>query len=205
MTGSFHVAPVIDAGALPTCGDHDAYVRAVWRLDDDADLVFRDVRRFGRLRVVDAGNYGDIPTLHRMGPEPLTDEFDGRSLHRELRRSNRPVKTQLLSQRPVAGVGNIYADEALFIARIHPMARRMGRDRTDRLADAIKVVLRNGIANGGTTLRDYVDAQGETGSNQDELAVYGRAGLPCGRCGRALTSRVIDARTATFCTHCQRH
>lgn len=205
MTGSFRVGPNPEPGSLPSCATHDPYARAVWRLDDGRDLVFRDVRRFGRLRVVDTGEYDDIPTLRTMGPEPFDDDFDGRSLQEAVKKSSRPIKTQLLSQRPVAGVGNIYADEALFIARIHPLARRLGRGRADDLADAIRVVLRRGIDNGGTTLRDYVDAAGEAGSNQDALAVYGRAGEPCVRCGRPLTSRVIDARTTTFCSRCQHH
>jgi formamidopyrimidine-DNA glycosylase len=173
-------------------------------MDDGTDLLFRDVRRFGRLRVVESGHYEDIPTLRTMGPEPLTDDFDGRVLELAVRRSTRPIKTQLLSQRPVAGVGNIYADEALFRAGIHPRARRLGRRRADRLARAIKEVLEAAIDNGGTTLRDYVDAVGDAGTNQHELAVYGRAGKPCPNCGRPLTSRVLDARTTTFCTQCQR-
>ena len=202
MTGSFHIAT--DVGDPPSCGAHDAYVRAVWRLDDGRDLVFRDVRRFGRLRVVAVGDYADIPTLRDIGPEPLSADFDGSTLAEAVRRSTRPIKTQLLSQRPVAGVGNIYADEALFLARIHPQARRLGRARADRLAGALKTVLQSGIDHGGTTLRDYVDADGDTGTNQHRLLVYGRAGEPCPACGSALASRSIDARTSTFCRQCQR-
>ncbi len=205
MTGSFRVGAGPDPASHPDCAAYDPYVRAVWRLDDGRELAFRDVRRFGRLRVVEAGHYDDIPTLRTMGPEPFDEGFDGRSLEAAVKKSTRPIKTQLLSQRPVAGVGNIYADEALFIARIHPLARRLGRRRAEALADAIKEVLRRGIENRGTTLRDYVDAAGATGSNQDALAVYGRAGEPCLRCGRPLRSRVIDARTTTFCSRCQRH
>ncbi|NNK91656.1 MAG: bifunctional DNA-formamidopyrimidine glycosylase/DNA-(apurinic or apyrimidinic site) lyase [Acidimicrobiia bacterium] len=204
MTGSFHFAAAGDATHPPACADHDPYVRAVWRLDNGEELVFRDVRRFGRLRVVPAGDYTEIPTLRTIGPEPLTSGFDGRSLVEAVRKSSRPIKTQLLSQRPVAGVGNIYADEALFLARIHPQSRRLGRARADRLARALKQVLQSGIDHGGTTLRDYVNADGAIGSNQHELMVYGRAGEPCPVCGHELASRVIDARTATFCRRCQR-
>jgi len=203
MTGSF---AVVDAAARPgdLCSDHDAYTRAVWQLADGRQLVFRDVRRFGRLHVVEAGSYEGIATLHRMGPEPLTEAFDGASLYAATRKSSRPIKTQLLSQRPVAGVGNIYADEALFIARVNPRARRVGRERCDALAHAIKQVLEAGIANGGTTLRDYVDADGEAGRNQHELLAYGRSGEPCTRCGTELSSFVLDARTTTYCPVCQR-
>ena len=205
MTGSFSVVDPPKPRVLPRIADHDPYTRAVWRLDDGHELVFRDVRRFGRLRVVDDGDYADIPTLHTMGVEPLTPAFTGAELHARLSESSRPVKTQLLSQRPVAGVGNIYADEALHIARINPRARRIGQDRCDHLAAAIKEVLEAGIRNGGTTLRDYVNAEGEMGSNQHELAVYGRGGEPCLRCGTTLRSIVLDARTTTSCTVCQRY
>ncbi len=182
-------------------GDH---VRAVWSLDDGRMLVFRDIRRFGRLRVVDAGDYTAIATLAHLGPEPLGPEFDGSVLYTNLKRSSRPVKTQLLSQRPVAGVGNIYADEALFLAGIDPRATRIGRARAERLAGAIRHVLRAGIDNGGTTLRDYVDADGSQGTNQHTLLVYGRAGEPCVNCGTPLSSVVLDARTTTWCRTCQR-
>jgi len=202
MTGSFSFRHGAGAPDRTAAGPH---VRAVWQLDDDRWLVFRDVRRFGRLRVVERGQYDDIPTLHHLGPEPLGVGFDGRVLHANLRKSARPVKTQLLSQRPVAGVGNIYADEALFLARIHPGATRVGPERADRLARAIRTVLEAGLDNGGTTLRDYVDADGAIGSNQHRLLAYGRSGEPCVQCGRALSSIVLDARTTTFCRACQRH
>ncbi len=203
MTGAFSV---IDANEVPgaRCVDHDDYTRALWQFGDGRQLAFRDVRRFGRIHVVEAGQYGAIATLHQMGPEPLTDDFDGKSLHAATRKSTRAIKTQLLSQKPVAGVGNIYADEALFIARINPKARRVGRARCDALADAIKSVLATGIANGGTTLRDYVDADGESGRNQHELLAYGRAGEPCTVCAAEMSSFVLDARTTTYCRNCQR-
>ncbi len=203
MTGSFQVVER-QAGAVPDLDQHGPHTRAVWALADGRHLVFRDTRRFGRLRVVLGGDYSDIPTLHHMGPEPLSDAFTGASLHRAIKESSRAIKTQLLSQRPVSGVGNIYADEALFLARIDPRARRVGRERCEDLAEQIKVVLRTGIENGGTTLRDYVDAEGGAGENQHALLAYGRAGEPCVRCGEILSSIVLDARTTTFCRTCQR-
>lgn len=139
-----------------------------------------------------------------MGPEPLSDEFSGQTLHKAITGRSRAIKTQLLSQRPVSGVGNIYADEALFLAGIDPRARRLGRTRCDRLAEQIKIVLQAGIDNGGTTLRDYVNAQGEQGQNQHELVAYGRSGEPCVICSAPLRSIVLDARTTTFCATCQR-
>ena len=164
--------------------------------------MFRDIRRFGRLHVVEAGDYAKIATLHHMGPEPLTDEFNGEHLYRALAKSSRAVKTQLLSQRPVAGVGNIYADEALFIAGINPKTSRVGRERSEDLAAAIKMVLQGGIDNGGTTLRDYVDADGKRGQNQHELLVYGRSGEACTQCSRSLHHTTLDGRTTTYCRFC---
>ena len=200
MTGQFSIAEPADSQSAQ--GPH---VRAWWGLDDGRTLVFTDVRRFGRLHAVDAGDYAAITTLHHMGPEPLSDDFTGDSLYRALAKSSRPVKTQLLSQRPVAGVGNIYADEALFIARINPQARRVGKERCHDLAEAIQSVLQTGIDNGGTTLRDYTHVDGEQGSNQHDLDVYGRGGEPCIECGRPLARIILDARTTTYCTFCQRH
>lgn len=204
MTGSFHIEPARTDTNGRKVSDYGPHCRAVWTLDDGRRLRFDDTRRFGRLRVVEQGQYGDIPTLAQMGPEPFDPAFTGASLHAYVKRTNRAIKTQLLSQRPVAGVGNIYADEALFLAGIHPKSKRVGRERCDRLVETIRQVLRAGIDNGGTTLRDYVDAQGDAGTNQLSLVAYGRSGEPCVECGSELRSTVIDARTTTYCIACQR-
>lgn len=203
MTGKLTVADhgkaVVD-GAQPDQAD---YLRAWWRLDDDTTLEFVDVRRFGRIRVVPTGDYRSIPTLHKAGPEPFDESLDGRRFWLNLRQSRRKLKTQLLSQRPIAGVGNIYADEALWIAKINPRTTRLSEARAATLLAAIRTVLAQGINNGGTTLRDYVDAEGNTGENQHALHAYGRAGQPCSRCDTRLTSAIIDARTTTWCPSCQ--
>lgn len=204
MTGSFSIDGTKLTNENIDCSDHGTHTRAVWAFDDGRRLVFDDTRRFGRLRVVRTGIYDDIATLHQMGPEPLSDEFNGASLHDAIVGRSRAIKTHLLSQRPVAGVGNIYADEALFIAGIDPRARRVGRERCDLLADAIKQVIAVGIDNGGTTLRDYVNAEGESGRNQHSLLAYGRGGEPCVTCAEPLSSVVVDARTTVFCKRCQR-
>lgn len=179
------------------------YLRAWWSLDDGVALEFEDVRRFGRIRVVEPGDYRSIPTLAHAGPEPFDPEFDGRTFWELLRRSRRPIKTQLLSQRPVAGVGNIYADEALWLAGINPRARRLGRRRAAALLDAIRDVLELGLLNGGTTLRDYRQVDGREGSNQNELNAYGRGSYPCRRCSATLKSNHLDGRTTTWCPQCQ--
>ncbi|MEM8705702.1 MAG: bifunctional DNA-formamidopyrimidine glycosylase/DNA-(apurinic or apyrimidinic site) lyase [Actinomycetota bacterium] len=183
--------------------EREPHLRAWWRLDDDRVLTFHDTRRFGRIHVVDAGEYRDIPTLHALGPEPWDPAFTGKHLAAFVKKSNRYLKTILLAQRAVAGVGNIYADEALWDARINPATRRLSRERADELVVAVQKALESGLTHGGTTLRDYVDSDGEQGGNQHELACYGRGGEPCFRCGDELRTRVLDARTTTYCPTCQ--
>lgn len=183
--------------------DPHPHLRAWWRFDDGRRLTFHDTRRFGRIHHVVTGDHTAIPTLADLGPEPFDDAFDGRALAGAVRRSTRHLKTQLLSQRPVAGVGNIYADEALWLAGINPAVRRLSRERADRLVEAIRTALASGLEHGGTTLRDYVDSDGHTGANQHRLHCYGRAGEPCERCGSTLRRRVLDARTTTWCPACQ--
>ncbi len=200
MTGTISFADEVD---------DDPYLRAWWQFDEGAGfhrsvMLFRDVRRFGRIRVVPAGDYRSIPTLANAGPEPWDPALTPELFHSLIRRSRRAIKTQLLSQRPVAGVGNIYADEALWAAEINPNVTRLGMARAARLLDELRSVLQQGVINGGTTLRDYRNVDGGTGQNQYSLVAYGRAGLPCIRCGTVLKSAVIDARTTVWCGRCQR-
>ena len=193
MTGVLRLRP----------GDLDPYVRAWWALDDGHVLELRDVRRFGRIGVVPTGQHGSLPTLAAQGPEPWDEALDDGGLWQALRRSRARVKTQLLSQRPLAGVGNIYADEALWRAGIHPGRRSVTRAEAERLLAELRGVLEQGIANGGTTLRDYRTPDGRPGRNQLELGCYGRAGAPCLRCGTELRRTVLDGRGTTFCPGCQ--
>jgi formamidopyrimidine-DNA glycosylase len=193
MTGVLRLRP----------GDLDPYVRAWWALDDGRVLELKDVRRFGRIGVVPVGEYSSLPTLAAQGPEPWDVALDDGGLWQRTKRSRARIKTQLLSQRPMAGVGNIYADEGLWRAGIHPGRRSITRKEADRLLDELRFVLEQGIANGGTTLRDYRTPDGGSGRNQRELGAYGRAGEPCLRCGTELRRMVIDARGTTFCPVCQ--
>ena len=181
----------------------DHYVRATFWLDDSV-MDFRDVRRFGTLAVVAAGDYSRLATLRLLGPEPLSDDFDPVAFHRALQRSTMPVKPWLLSQRPVAGVGNIYADEALWRARINPHARRVGPARARALWEAIRDVLAEAIEREGTTFRDYQMVNGESGRNADFLVAYGQAGRPCPRCATPLRKVVLGGRGTTYCPVCQR-
>ncbi len=198
MTGSFRFRGGAD-GWVP-----DAYVRATLQLDDGGVLDFRDVRRFGRLTVVRTGDYAGIATLARLGPEPLSDDFDPDRFWAALASTRMAVKPYLLTQRPVAGVGNIYADEALWRARINPHARRVGRARAHSLWAAIRAVLAEAIQREGTTFRDYRMVNGESGRNAEFLVAYGQGGQPCPRCAAPLRKVVLGGRGTTYCGSCQR-
>lgn len=197
MTGKLSVVPAEDT-------DLDSpHLRAWWRLDDDRILRFDDIRQFGRIAVTPRDEHRSMPTLHSIGPEPFDDRLTELRFWNALRSSGRHLKTDLLSQRPIAGVGNIYADEALWLAGVHPADRTITRARAKALLEAIRSVLAAGIEHGGTTLRDYVDAEGVSGEHQHHLWCYGRGGEPCQRCGSPLRRAVLDGRGTTWCATCQ--
>lgn len=201
MTGSFRFRGDAEPGG--GVWHPDAYVRATFTLDDGV-LDFRDVRRFGRLSVVAPGCYTAVPTLAGLGPEPLSDAFDPEAFATALRASFAPVKAVLLNQRVVAGVGNIYADEALWRARIHPRSRRVGRARAHRLWGALRAVLAEAIDREGTTFRDYLMVNGASGRYGEALVAYGQHGRPCPRCVTPLRKAVVAGRGTTYCPACQR-
>jgi len=183
----------------------DTHVRVRLSLDDGQVLVLRDARRFGRLTVVDPGDHAAAaPALATLGPEPLSDDFEVDRFARGLATSRASVKARLLDQRLVAGVGNIYADESLWRARIHPDARGVGRARATRLHVAIREVLAAAVDREGTSFRDYRLVNGQSGRYLTELDVYGRAGQPCRRCGTTLRASVVAQRGTTHCPRCQR-
>ena len=167
-------------------------------------LRFNDPRRFGCLLWQAPGDIH--PLLLGLGPEPLSEAFDGNYLFLRSRGRKAPVKTFLMDQRIVVGVGNIYAAEALFAAGISPLraAGRVSRERYAALAEAVKRILAHAIARGGTTLRDFLAPDGAPGYFEQELAAYGRGGEPCPRCGRALRQAAIGQRTTSWCPNCQR-
>ncbi len=167
-------------------------------------LVYRDVRRLGTISLLNKGQWRTYTS--RIGPEPLDAALDADRFHADLRTTRQAVKKALMDQRRIAGVGNIYANEALFRAGVDPSraGHRMGRDDAGRLLGAIREVLAQAIAAGGTTFRDYRNGTGQPGSYQRVLEVYGRGGQPCVRCGTRLhTTHAIDQRATTFCWRCQ--
>jgi formamidopyrimidine-DNA glycosylase len=167
-------------------------------------LRFNDPRRFGCLLWQPAGEVH--PLLQGLGPEPLSDAFDGDYLFARSRGRKAPVKTFLMDQGVVVGVGNIYAAEALFAAGISPLreAGRVSRERYQALAQAVKQILANAIERGGTTLRDFISPDGLPGYFELELAAYGRGGQPCPRCSRPMKEASIGQRTTVWCSRCQR-
>ena len=166
-------------------------------------LRFRDPRRFGSLLWTD--DPGGHPLLKRLGPEPLSPDFDGRYLWQAARGRRIAVKQFIMNASVVVGVGNIYASESLFDAGIHPKRRadRIALPRMLALADAIRSVLSRAIEAGGTTLRDFHGGDGEPGYFRQELAVYGRDGLPCLTCRRPLSAIVLGQRSTFYCANCQ--
>ena len=173
-------------------------------LDSGRVLRFNDPRRFGCLLWQAPGEVHSL--LAGLGPEPLSDDFDGDRLFHLSRGRRAPVKTFLMDQAVVVGVGNIYAAEALFRAGISPLraAGRVSRDRYAALAEAVQAILAQAIARGGTTLRDFISPDGAPGYFVQELSVYGRGGEPCRRCGRPLQQALIGQRASAWCGHCQR-
>ncbi|HET7570401.1 MAG TPA: bifunctional DNA-formamidopyrimidine glycosylase/DNA-(apurinic or apyrimidinic site) lyase [Gammaproteobacteria bacterium] len=197
MSGSLRVLPA----ATPP-GPHD-HVDVV--LDNGRCLRLRDPRRFGAMLFTRDDPLAH-PLLKYLGPEPLSDAFDGAYLYKVSRDRRVAIKNLLMNSRIVAGVGNIYANEALFAACIHPLraAGRIGRARCDELAKSVKVVLTAAIAAGGTTLRDFTRDDGSPGYFRIELQVYDHAGEPCPRCGTPIKRVVSGQRATYYCPHCQR-
>jgi formamidopyrimidine-DNA glycosylase len=217
MTGALLVT---EPGTPP-----DLHARVVFTLADGRELRYRDPRKFGRIGLWEGGGLrrvarrrvvgrraaeraepyrvGDVFARH--GPEPLTRSFSAERFAERLRGRRGRMKSLLLDQSFIAGVGNIYADESLFRARIHPLrtADSLSDHEVRRLHRAVRSVLRRAIANRGTSFSDYVSADGSSGGNVDELRVYQRTGEPCLRCGRRIERIVVGQRSTHFCPHCQ--
>jgi formamidopyrimidine-DNA glycosylase len=174
-------------------------------LDSAVDLRFGDQRKFGR--VIHASREDALRLSARLGPEPLSKTFTATRLQERLAHRGAPIKSVLLGQRVIAGLGNIYADEALFRARLHPLrsSASLSSEEIRRLHRAIRVVLREGLEHRGTSISTFRDGAGQEGRNQLNLRVYGRGrrGEPCPRCGQPLSCLVIGGRSSHFCSHCQ--
>ena len=195
MTGTL----LFDAPPTP------AHVRVELRLDDGHRLDYCDPRRFGTGQLARGSAELEAFFAARLGVEPLGGDFDDEHVRRLARRCRAPVKAFLLDQRRIAGVGNIYADEALFRAGIHPLrpARALRRDQLADLRTAVVECLQAGIGAGGATIDDYRDTEGVRGSFQDQFLVHRRAGHPCPRCGATIVKLVAAGRGTYVCERCQ--
>jgi formamidopyrimidine-DNA glycosylase len=198
MTGNLRHA---EPGSLPI----DPYRRAVVKLDDGSDVAYRDVRRFGTWLLLEPDELDSYLAM-RVGREPLERGFTTRRLAERLARRRAPVKAALLDQRTVAGLGNIYVDEALWRAQVHPLrpAGTLDQDELTRLTRGIRDALKAGIARQGASLRDYSTPDGRRGRMQDEFRVYGRAGEPCPRCGTPIEKIRASGRGTWYCPACQK-
>lgn len=191
---------LVDSATKPEKHDHFDLV-----FDNNRVIRLRDPRRFG-LVLWQTGDPLTHPLLAAIGPEPLTPEFDGAVLYRETRNRSAAIKLVIMDSHVVSGVGNIYANEALFRSGIDPRmpARRVSRRRCDALAQEIKATLGEAIEAGGSSLRDYVGSDGMAGHFQDRFLVYGRAGEPCTRCGTVIRELRQAQRATCYCPHCQK-
>jgi formamidopyrimidine-DNA glycosylase len=198
MTGSLRHA---QNGAL----DDDPHRRAVVKLDDGSDVAYRDVRRFGTWHLLEPEEV-DPYLQQRLGGEPLERSFTAKRLGERLANRRAPIKAALLDQRTVAGLGNIYVDEALWRAQLHPLreAGTLDTDELARLTRAIREALRAGIARQGASLRDYSTPDGRRGRAQERFRVYGREGEPCTRCGTPVDKIRTAGRGTWYCPNCQR-
>jgi formamidopyrimidine-DNA glycosylase len=198
MTGNL---VLMEAGA----GGEPRFLRARFRLDDGRELLFTDARRFGTAIVLEDDEL-DAYLERRAGIEPLTDALSADAIGRLAEGRRAPLKSFLLGQSGVAGVGNIYADEALWRAELHPLspAGSMRPEHWEALRAGIVAALEAGLSNGGASIDDYRDARGERGTMQDEFLVHAREGEACFRCGTEIRRIVIGGRSSYFCPGCQK-
>lgn len=189
----------------PVAYEPEKHTHVVLKLSQ-GEIHFTDTRKFGRLQLVLTKERLNQPSLARLGPEPLGENFSPEELGQRLAQRKLAIKGALLDQALVAGIGNIYADEALFRAGITPerCANSLNSEEVKELYHAICQVLQEGIAAKGTSFRDYQDANGEKGAFQKELKVYGRGGEACRSCGRPLERIRLGGRSTVFCSNCQK-
>ena len=205
-SGRFAVSPLTGLQRTPTQHAVDKHTHVLLHLDHGDRVQYRDTRQFGYLRLLPTAAVAALPSIARLGVEPLGPGFTWEAFTRALGGRRGGIKALLLGQAAVVGLGNIYSDEACFRAGLHPRQRleRLKEPQRRALFEAIPAVLEQALSNGGTTLMDYRSADGQHGLNQDRLQAYGRGGEPCLRCGRELKKMQVSQRTTVYCPHCQR-
>lgn len=181
------------------------HTHVIFKLDTEEELRYLDVRKFGRMSLVTHSDVWNHPSLSHLGPEPFEQNLLIADLEENLKKTSRSIKAVLLDQRIVAGIGNIYADEILFSAKIHPgrKAADLTREDVNRLHRSILQVMSEAVHSGGTTIRTYANAFGLEGSYQNKLKVYGRTKEACSNCGHLIEKIKIAQRGTHYCPHCQ--
>lgn len=184
--------------------DKHSHVRFIFT--DGSELVYHDVRKFGRIALLKKGGAKQYKGLLQLGPEPTDEEFSLADFKEQVKKSSTMIKPLLLNQKVVAGLGNIYVDEVLWLAKIHPEqpANSLSPQAVKKLREAIIEVIAKAKEAGGTTIRTYLNALGEAGHFQQELHVYGQTGKPCPRCGTAIIKIKVAQRGTHLCPHCQK-
>ncbi|MFE8703749.1 DNA-formamidopyrimidine glycosylase [Cytobacillus sp. FJAT-54145] len=184
----------------------EPHTHVIFEFTDGTELRYKDVRKFGTMHLFAKGEEFSVLPLSQLGPEPFSNEFTIEQLTKKLKSTKRSIKTALLDQKIVVGLGNIYVDEALFRARIHPerMADSLTKKETERLYKEIVDTLSEAVEKGGSTIRSYVNSQGQIGMFQLELFVYGRKGEECKVCATPLEKIVVGGRGTVFCPKCQK-
>lgn len=184
----------------------DKHTHIIFHFTDESELRYKDVRKFGTMHLFKKGEELDLDPLKDLGPEPFSEIFTQEFLSAKLAKTSRKIKPALLDQKIVVGLGNIYVDEALFRAGIHP--ERPGFDLSDeeigRLHHEIVATLSAAVEKGGSTIRSYINSQGQIGMFQLDLFVYGRKGEACKKCGFSLEKKVVGGRGTTYCPQCQK-
>lgn len=184
----------------------DKHTHVIFHFTDDTELRYRDVRKFGTMHLYKKGEEYSLPPLNGLGPEPFSAEFTQAYLAAKLAGTNRKIKPALLDQKLLVGLGNIYVDEALFRAGIHPekIASSLIPAEITLLHKEIIATLKEAVKMGGSTIRSYVNSQGEMGMFQLELLAYGRTGEDCKRCGTPIEKKIVGGRGTHFCPACQK-
>ncbi|MEH7545079.1 MULTISPECIES: DNA-formamidopyrimidine glycosylase [Bacillaceae] len=193
-------------GLYPKEEPFDKHTHVIFHFTDDTELRYRDVRKFGTMHLYKKGEEFVQPPLLELGPEPFSEEFTKKYLAEKLKKTNRRIKTALLDQKLFVGLGNIYVDEALFRSAVHPerIASTLNEEEISVLHDEIVATLREAVTKGGSTIRSYVNSQGQIGMFQLDLYAYGRKGEACKKCGTPLEKTTVGGRGTHYCPNCQR-
>ncbi|CAJ1185232.1 Formamidopyrimidine-DNA glycosylase [Companilactobacillus paralimentarius] len=183
----------------------DKHSHAIFTLDNGQKMIYNDVRKFGRMQLWNTDELSENKSLKKLGPEPLSTEFTFQNLKPRVMRHHKDIKTVLLDQSVMSGLGNIYVDEVLWQVKLHPEtpANHLSDEDIQKIIEASNQEMDKGIAAGGSSIRTYVDATGHKGNMQNNLKVYGKEGTPCPRCGTEIVKIKVGGRGTHFCPKCQ--